>query len=403
MSELYQSLSHSKWDCKYHVVFVPKRRRKVIFGQTRRQLGQIFHSLARQKECQILEGHLMPDHVHMCIAIPPKHPVASVIGFLKGKSAIAIARLCGKELSLAHPCLGVNLDRALILRTVPPSCSDLLSNPPTAATSFSPSDAFVTLVFVVSGQRAGDVAAVNYITPAGQVYAPASGPWNAVTADEATASHLCFSDQSLVIAGTPAANMLGQWHVGIYYNSQLLTTLAFSIGSDGTPTCTYTLNPPSATAASGAGQGTFQVSAGTGCGWKATSAAAWLTVANSSSSGSGSGTVSYQVAANTGTTSRTGTIAVSDQTFTLTQAGVSGGSEIQLYTNINGGACSLTGTSQFSLANGAKVTRFGVWYNWASGETTVGATVKQCATTVFAGNLSRSSCDPPRGVMPKRR
>jgi putative transposase len=75
MSELYQSLSHSKWDCKYHVVFVPKRRRKTIFGQVRRQLGQIFHGLARQKECQILAGHLMPDHVHMCIAIPPKHPV----------------------------------------------------------------------------------------------------------------------------------------------------------------------------------------------------------------------------------------------------------------------------------------------------------------------------------------
>jgi len=80
MTDLYQSLSHSKWDCKYHVVFVPKRRRKAIFGQTRRHLGSIFHGLARQKECQILEGHLMPDHVHMCIAIPPKHPVASVIG-----------------------------------------------------------------------------------------------------------------------------------------------------------------------------------------------------------------------------------------------------------------------------------------------------------------------------------
>jgi len=97
MSETYLSLSHSKWDCKYHVVFVPKRRRKAIFGQTRRQLGAIFHSLAKQKECQIIEGHLMPDHVHMCIAIPPKHPVASVIGFLKGTSAIAIARLSGKE------------------------------------------------------------------------------------------------------------------------------------------------------------------------------------------------------------------------------------------------------------------------------------------------------------------
>ena len=80
-----------------HYVSGSKRRRKAIFGQTRQQLGQILHALARQKECQILEGHLMPDHVHMCIAIPPKHPVASVIGFLKGKSAIAIARLRGKD------------------------------------------------------------------------------------------------------------------------------------------------------------------------------------------------------------------------------------------------------------------------------------------------------------------
>jgi len=94
----YRSLSHSKWDCKYHVVFIPKKRRKALFGQARRHLGEIFHALARQKECQILEGHLMPDHVHVCIAIPPKYAVASVIGFLKGKSAIAIAKqLCGKE------------------------------------------------------------------------------------------------------------------------------------------------------------------------------------------------------------------------------------------------------------------------------------------------------------------
>src|ERR1700738_5313504 len=97
MSELYQSLSHSKWDCKYHVVFVPKRRRKAIYGPVRGELGKVLHALARQKECRIIEGHLMPDHVHMCIEIPPKHPVASVIGFLKGKSAIAIARLGGKE------------------------------------------------------------------------------------------------------------------------------------------------------------------------------------------------------------------------------------------------------------------------------------------------------------------
>jgi len=77
-------------------VFVPKRRRKAIFGSIRRQLGPVFHALAKQKECQIVERHLMPDHVHMCIAIPPKHPVASAMGFLKA-SAIAIARLSGKE------------------------------------------------------------------------------------------------------------------------------------------------------------------------------------------------------------------------------------------------------------------------------------------------------------------
>ena len=86
-----------QWECKYQVVFVPKRRRKAIFGNIRRQLGPVFHALAKQKECQIVEGHLMPDHVHMCSAIPPKHPVASVIGFWKGKSAIAMARLSGKE------------------------------------------------------------------------------------------------------------------------------------------------------------------------------------------------------------------------------------------------------------------------------------------------------------------
>ena len=92
MSELYQSLSHSKWDCKYHVIFVPKYRRKKMFLELRQYLGPVFHELARQKECRIIEGHLLPDHVHMCIEIPPKYAVSSVIGFLKGKSAIAIAR-----------------------------------------------------------------------------------------------------------------------------------------------------------------------------------------------------------------------------------------------------------------------------------------------------------------------
>jgi putative transposase len=76
----YQSLSHTKWDCKYHVVFIPKRRRKVIYGQLRKQLGEVFHELARYKEARIEEGHLMPDHVHRCISIPPKYAVASVVG-----------------------------------------------------------------------------------------------------------------------------------------------------------------------------------------------------------------------------------------------------------------------------------------------------------------------------------
>jgi putative transposase len=95
MTEAYQSSAHSKWDCKYHIVFIPKRRRKALFGEIRKKLGAIFHELARQKECRIVEGHLMPDHVHICIEIPPKHSVASVIGFIKGKSALAIARQFG--------------------------------------------------------------------------------------------------------------------------------------------------------------------------------------------------------------------------------------------------------------------------------------------------------------------
>jgi putative transposase len=97
MSNLYQSLSHSSWDCKYHVIFVPKFRKKAIYGQIREKLGGIFHELARQKECKIVEGKLVIDHVHMCIEIPPKHSVSSIIGFLKGKSAIAVARMSGKD------------------------------------------------------------------------------------------------------------------------------------------------------------------------------------------------------------------------------------------------------------------------------------------------------------------
>ena len=86
------SLNHTRWECKYHIVFIPKYRRKVLFGELRRELGEVFHRLARQKESLIEEGHLMNDHVHMMISIPPKYAVAQVIGYIKGKSAIHIAR-----------------------------------------------------------------------------------------------------------------------------------------------------------------------------------------------------------------------------------------------------------------------------------------------------------------------
>ncbi len=88
----YESLSHSVWECKYHVVFIPKYRKKTLYGELRRRLGDVFRTLAKQKECQVVEGHLMPDHVHMLISIPPKYSVAQVIGYIKGKSAIHVAR-----------------------------------------------------------------------------------------------------------------------------------------------------------------------------------------------------------------------------------------------------------------------------------------------------------------------
>jgi putative transposase len=88
MSDLYHSLSHSKWDCKYHVIFIPKGRKKLLFGKIRLALGKVFHELARQKECTILQGHLMQDHVHMLIEIPPKHQVSSIIGFLRASQPL---------------------------------------------------------------------------------------------------------------------------------------------------------------------------------------------------------------------------------------------------------------------------------------------------------------------------
>jgi len=93
----YESLSHTKWDCKYHVVFIPKCRRRTIYGELRPHLGEVFGKLAQQKESRIEEGHLLADHVHMLISIPPKYAVSQVVGFIKGKSATHLARVYGER------------------------------------------------------------------------------------------------------------------------------------------------------------------------------------------------------------------------------------------------------------------------------------------------------------------
>ena len=88
----WQSLSHVRWDCKYHVVIIPKYRRKVFYGRLRRQLGTILRDLCRQRGVEMLEGHTMPDHIHLCLSVPPQYSVAFVLGFLKAKSAVRIPR-----------------------------------------------------------------------------------------------------------------------------------------------------------------------------------------------------------------------------------------------------------------------------------------------------------------------
>ncbi len=92
-----ESLTHSRYDCKYHVVFTPKFRKKSLFGKIRKYLKRVFHELAGQRGSEIISGHMAKDHVHMCISIPPKNAVSEVIGYLKGKSAIAVARQYGHK------------------------------------------------------------------------------------------------------------------------------------------------------------------------------------------------------------------------------------------------------------------------------------------------------------------
>jgi putative transposase len=97
MIDAFESLSHTKWDCKYHVVFIPKCRRKALYAQLRVHLGEVFRKLAAQKDSRIEEGHLLLDHVHMMISIPPKYAVSQVVGYIKGKSAIHLARVYGER------------------------------------------------------------------------------------------------------------------------------------------------------------------------------------------------------------------------------------------------------------------------------------------------------------------
>jgi putative transposase len=91
--DVVESLAHTRWSCKYHIVFIPKYRKKALFNELRKHLGEVFRELARQKECTVEEGHTQADHVHMLLSIPPKYAVAQVVGYIKGKSAIHVARV----------------------------------------------------------------------------------------------------------------------------------------------------------------------------------------------------------------------------------------------------------------------------------------------------------------------
>ena len=107
----WENLSHVRWECKYHVVIIPKYRRKVFYGKLRRQIGTVLRELCRQKGVELVEGHCMPDHIHMCLSIPPKYSVSHTIGFLKGKSAVRIHRDLLHEKRMTFALLGSRLLR----------------------------------------------------------------------------------------------------------------------------------------------------------------------------------------------------------------------------------------------------------------------------------------------------
>ena len=88
----WQSLSHVRWECKYHIVIIPKYRKRMLYGKLKKHVGEVIREVCRQRGIELVEGHLMPDYIHMCVSIPPKHSVAFAIGFIKGKSAVRIHR-----------------------------------------------------------------------------------------------------------------------------------------------------------------------------------------------------------------------------------------------------------------------------------------------------------------------
>lgn len=195
---------------------------------------------------------------------------------------------------------------------VPDSCS----NPGPTKTAFAPTDSMVALLFRVTGQKTGDVASVDYISPSGQVYAPYSGPWDPV-GTTTPGNTWCGTDKSFKIAGTPIASMTGTWTAKLTWNGVPFSILTFTIGN-AAPTCAYSINPTSTQVPAGGGSGSFQVTAPSGCTWSANPDSTWITISGASS-GSGNGTVNYSVTANSGS-ARNGAIGVGGQTFAISQS-----------------------------------------------------------------------------------
>ena len=123
----WQSQTHVKWDCKYHIVIVPKYRQRVFFGRQRSQIGAILRELCRQKDVELVKGNAQPDHIHLLLRIPPKFSVAMTVGYLKGKSAVRIHRellrtggtIFGRSFWSRGYCVNtVGLDEAMIRRYI---------------------------------------------------------------------------------------------------------------------------------------------------------------------------------------------------------------------------------------------------------------------------------------------